>query len=131
MDLRKHNASKAGKILIANFEDSIRIVSISQFVCISIHHSMFVSGSGSSLPTELRFAREPVLVADLVRYDVFVCFCAFVIVCLCLLYCDYVIRVFEYIFEYEVGPVASCCFCMLLLFEVWRWKSEVQPLPYE
>ena len=72
---------------------------------------MFVSGSGSSLPTELRFAREPVLVADLVRYDVFVCFCAFVIVCLCLLYCDYVIRVFEYIFEYEVRPVASCCVC--------------------
>ena len=84
MDLEEHKASEADKTWIANFGDSIRTVSKSQPVCMSITARLF-QGQVQACQPNFDLHESPFW---WLIYDVFLCFCALPILYLCLFYCD-------------------------------------------
>lgn len=115
MDLGEHKASEADKTWIANFGDSIRTMSISQPVWMSITARLF-QGQVQACQPNFDLHESPFW---WLIYDVFLCFCALLILYLCLFYCNWflVLNIFE-IWS------STCCVLLLLLFEVWRWKPS-------
>lgn len=80
MNLGEHKASEAGKTSMANFEDSIRTVSIAQPVCMSITARLF-QGQVQACQPNFDLHESPFW---WLIYDVFLCFCALLILNLCL-----------------------------------------------
>lgn len=115
MDLGEHKASEADKTWIANFGDSIRTMSISQPVCMSITARLF-QGQVQACQPNFDLHESPFW---WLIYDVFLCFCALLILYLCLFYCNW----FLVLHIFEIWS-STCCVLLLLLFEVWRWKPS-------